>query len=267
MTNNKNQELMETLEKNVTEFFNSERYTDWLDMQAKFYNYSYSNTVLIASQCRDASRVAGYGAWKKIGRQVKKGEKAIKILAPMVGKKKTEDENGREKEVKAIYGFKAVNVFDVAQTEGEELPTVVTELEGNSEEAVRVYTELAEVIKADNIGLTVEDTGSANGYYSPMERRIAIGHTLSHDHALKTLIHEYSHALTHYEDQDYSEGEVIAESVAYIVSNRLGIESGEYSFGYVAVWSGNQNISKLKKVAGDIQKTAKKILEDLGVQS
>lgn len=264
------EEITQELEKGVQEVFDSEKYKAYLEFVSKFYDYSVNNTILIWMQRPDASFVAGYKAWQtKFNRQVKKGEKGIKILAPMPKKftKKMKDENGNEVEKEIQYtAFRAISVFDISQTEGEDVPQIVSTLDG----AVENYVEIVEKLKAlSPVPVDFEAFDSkAKGYYSPSESRIVVQPDLSELQSLKTLIHEISHAILHNDDGEEAEAnrhtkEVQAESVAYTVCAALGLDTSEYSFSYVAGWSDGREVKELTASMDVIRRTAKDIIEAL----
>ena len=261
--------ITEELEEGVKAIFASDRYREYLDCMGKFYNYSFNNTVLIFSQMPTASLVAGYNAWQnKFHRQVRKGERAIKILAPCPHKqiKSVEREDGsrEEKEIRWT-SYRAVNVFDVSQTEGAELPSIVSKLSGGVDTFPDTFNRLCGV---SPVPVAYENIDHANGYFSTTENRIAIKAGMSEQQTLKTLVHEIAHAMLHGEDGEQKEAgrrtrEVQAESVAYIVCSALGLDTADYSFGYIAGWSDGQEIKELSGSMDVIRKTAKTILEKL----
>lgn len=265
------EEITKKLEEGVKEVFNGENYQNYLNVMAKFYNYSFNNCLLIAMQKPDATLIAGYQAWqKKFNRQVKKGEKGIKILAPTPHKFKKEikKEDGtiEEKEVQYMT-FRATTVFDISQTEGEELPSIVQMLDGSVEGFQKLLEQLRSIspVQVD----FEEIKGGANGYYSHVENRIVVRNDLSEQHTVKTLIHEISHAILHNKEDgeekeaDRNTKEVQAESIAYTVCQYLGLDTSDYSFGYVAGWSKGRDIKDLQDSMEVIRKTAKQIIEDL----
>lgn len=273
MSNNKEavKELTDRLECGLDALFNSKQYTDYLNMEAKFHNYSVNNIILIALQCPEASRVAGFGAWKKnFNRNVKKGEKAIQILAPVVHKREvkkpeSETDSGEEetKEVKWIT-YRRVNVFDVSQTEGDPLPELgVNELKGN----VKEYKRFLEALQQESpVLVSYEDVdGGAKGYFSKAEKKIVVQKGMSEAQTIKTLIHEITHAKLHSEKNEKSSRtkEVEAESVAYIVGQRYGIDTSDYSFGYIAGWSSGKDRKELKNSLNTICATAAEIIDAL----
>ena len=262
-------EITEQLEQGVKDVFESDKYKEYLDFMSKFYNYSVNNIILIMYQKPDASLIAGYKAWQtKFKRQVRKGEKGITILAPCPHKIIKEDENGEEKEIRWT-SFRAVKVFDVSQTEGEDVPKYIEPLSGD----VDGYQELIErLLSASPAPINFEDVeGSALGCYNLLEKRIAIQSGMSEAQTVKTMIHEISHAILHDEDEgmekeaDRKTREVQAESVAYTVCNMLGLDTSDYSFGYVAGWSNGREVKELTASMEVIRNTAKDIVARLGV--
>lgn len=255
-------ELLAQLTEGVARLTTSADWQRYLDVQSRFHSYSFGNVLLIAAQCPTASRVAGFHAWRKLGRHVVKGEKAIWILAPMVYK---QDDPATGEDERVIRGFKYVPVFDVAQTDGEELPSVCNRLDG--EAPVELFLRLVRV--AGSLGFTVEMAdlpGSTNGDCSHLENRIRIRVGNAPAQQVKTLAHEIAHAILHEDYSDRALAELEAESTAYIVCRALGIDSSEYSLGYVATWAGggDQAITAIKDSCERIQKTAAQILRPFG---
>lgn len=270
--NNKTKELIETLEKGILEVFDSQKYKEYLKVQSMFHNYSSNNVMLIFLQKPTATVVAGYKTWQKLGRQVQKGEKGISILAPCPYKYKKEveviDPETKKpiKEVKIVEGlrFKKVSVFDISQTEGKELPSLTTEIKTNSEKSRMVISAIKEI---SEVPILFEDIkGGAKGYFSPIENKIVIKNGMSQDQTVKTLIHEYTHSQLHGMKNpliDRATAEVQAESVAFIVSNRYGIDTSEYSFNYLASWSSGKDLKELKNSLDIIQKVSNDIVEKI----
>lgn len=282
-------EITDQLEQGIQDLFESEKYMAWLRTMSKFHDYSLNNTLLIAFQRPDASLVAGYTAWQKqFGRQVQKGEKAIKILAPAPYKEKVEmdkidpitqvpvlDAEGNPvKEIQEVKrpAFKVVNVFDVSQTDGKELPSLgVDELSGD----VREYELFFEALKRScPVPMEFEAIeGSAKGYYHQMEQRIAIREGMSQIQTIKTAIHEMAHQRLHAIDpldekseivnQTRSSKEVEAESVAFTVCQHYGIDTSDYSFAYVAGWSHGKETPELKASLNTIRKTANEMITEI----
>lgn len=245
-------EVTDRLEQGVTELFESERYKEYLRVMARFHNYSFNNTLLIAMQCPGATRLAGFQTWKKFGRHVKKGEKGIKVIAPTPFKKIIE-KDGEEREV-LVPRYKVVSTYDLSQTEGKPLPSIATPLMGSMDTFNDIYAALEQV---SPVPIGFEDIpGSAYGYYSPSEKRIAVREGLSEQQTLKTLVHEISHAKLH--DVDLSKPkderpqidrqtmECQAESVAFTVCQHFGLDTSGYSFGYVAGWSSEKELKELR---------------------
>jgi len=262
-------EITEKLEQGVKDVFTSGRYTEYLKFMGKFTNYSFNNIMLILMQKPDASLVAGYKAWQtKFKRQVRKGEKGITILAPCSHKVVVgEDDDGNDIE-KCWTSFRAVKVFDVSQTDGEELPTgFVDVLTGEVEH----YDDLLEKLRGISpVNVDFEDIeNGANGYFNSADKRIAVKRGMSQQQTIKTLVHEISHAMLHDKDggeekeADRNTREVQAESVAYTVCSMLGLDTSDYSFGYVAGWSSGKDVKELTASMEVIRKTAKLIVDGL----
>ena len=280
------QEITEKLEQGIKELFESEKYKTYLNTMSKFHNYSFNNTMLIAMQKPDATLVAGFKAWQKnFDRHVKKGEKGIRILAPAPYKIKEEqekldpvtgeimlDKNGmpitEEVEIK-IPAFRVVPVFDVSQTDGKEMPDIgVNELSGSVEDYEDFMQALTEV---SPVPITYEDIdGDAKGYFHTTDHRIAIQEGMSQSQTVKTAIHEVAHAKLHDRernqdidavlDKDRNTKEVEAESVAYTVCQHFGIDTSDYSFGYIAGWSSDRDMKELKSSLDTIRKTASELI-------
>ena len=277
-------EITDRLETGIQELFESERYKSYLTTMSKFHSYSFNNTLLIAMQ--GGQLVAGYNKWRDdFHRNVKKGEKAIKILAPAPFKAKKEvqklDAQGRPvmgkdgkpiTEVQEIQvpAFKIVSVFDVSQTEGEPLPSIgVEELTGSVER----YGEFFKALEQTSpVPIGFEDIpGGSHGYYHLTEKRIAIQEGMSELQTLKTAIHEIAHSKLHAIDPeapaieqadrpDSRTREVQAESVAYAVCQHYGLDTSDYSFGYVAGWSSGKDLKELKASLETIRATAHELI-------
>jgi antirestriction protein ArdC len=260
MTKTTGTDALQRLRDGVETLKQSDEWTRWLNVQSRFHHYSWGNCVLIAMQRPDATRVAGFHKWLELGRCVRKGERGIQILAPMVGKKsKDADPN----EPKVCFGFRGVYVFDVSQTDGENLPEVCNRLEGDDPDGL--FEQLTAL--ANDRGVSVEfadDLGTANGVYAFTSKTISIRAGLSPAQAVKTLVHEIAHALLHDEHAaiaDRNGCELEAESVAYVVTSALGIDASGYSFGYIAAWA--KDTAQFEKSAERINKTAHGILSSL----
>lgn len=281
------QEITDKLEEGLKELFESEKYKTYLSTMSKFHNYSFNNTLLIAMQKPEATLVAGYKAWQKnFERHVNKGEKAIRILAPAPYKIKEErdkldpvtgemmfDENGmpqKEQVEVTIPVFRAVSVFDVSQTDGKpiqelEAQELLSTVEGY-EDFVQALMNVAPV----PIGF--EDIpGDSKGYFHTEEKRIAVQENMSESQTLKTMVHEVAHSMLHNKEinrddlmeapaKDRNTKEVEAENVAYTVCKHFGIDTSDYSFGYIAGWSSGKDMKELKSSLDTIRKTASELI-------
>ena len=272
-------EITEKLKTGVNEIFESGQYEQYLKVMSKFHDYSTNNTILIALQRPDATRVAGFTTWKnEFQRSVKKGEKGIKILAPMFFKKEpqekdvpdsethsSENHEQEENEEQIITRFKVVNVFDICQTEGKELPRIgVDALKGDIEHYEAFYHSLEKTSPVPMAFEAIE--GASRGYYDLVNKRIAIKAGLSQLQTIKTAIHEIAHATLHADknsNTDRSTAEVQAESIAYTVCSYYGLDTSDQSFGYVAGWSRGKEIKELKDSLEIIRKTSSQIITDI----
>ncbi|MDZ7578431.1 MAG: ArdC-like ssDNA-binding domain-containing protein [Candidatus Nanopelagicales bacterium] len=265
---NRKDEVLTSLADGIAALAESDRWQEWLQAQSRFHHYSFNNVILIDRQDPEATRVAGFHAWKKLGRCVRKGERAIWILAPMTRKVTDEDERpDTETGTRQLIGFRPVPVFDLRQTDGEPLPAVCSKLQGDAPD---IYSQLVAV--AHSIGYTVEEdylTGSVNGDCNYAEHLIRIEARNAERQQVKTLAHELGHAMLHEGNEDRALGELEAESVAFIVMSALGVDSSDYSFGYVAGWSGGSDeaIAAIKASGSRIQSAADQILQGVDDQS
>lgn len=293
-------EITDQLEAGIAKLFESDAFRQYLKTLSKFHDYSLNNTLLIAMQKPDATLVAGYGAWQKqFGRQVLKGEKAIRILAPAPYKRKMEvdktdphtgevlinSDGSTKKEIQEIMvpAFKVVNVFDVSQTDGKELPTLgVNELTGE----ISQYDDFIQALKLTcPVPMEFEQiSGGAKGYFHTIENRIAIQEGMSQVQTAKTAIHEMAHQKLHSiatekteqpepnpsvdPEQDRSHltrntKEVEAESVAYTVCQHYGIDTSDYSFAYIAGWSQGKETPELKASLNTIRLAASEMITEI----
>lgn len=281
------QEITDKLEEGLKELFESEKYKTYLSTMSKFHNYSFNNTLLIAMQKPEATLVAGYKAWQKnFERHVNKGEKAIRILAPAPYKIKEErdkldpvtgemmfDENGmpqKEQVEVTIPAFRAVSVFDVSQTDGKPIPELEAQELLSTVEGYEDFVQALMNVAPVPIGF--EDIpGDSKGYFHTEEKRIAVQENMSESQTLKTMVHEVAHSMLHNNEinrddlmeapaKDRNTKEVEAESVAYTVCQHFGIDTSDYSFGYIAGWSSGKDMKELKSSLDTIRKTASELI-------
>ena len=286
-------ELTDRLEQGVKDLFESDRFSTYLRVMSKFHPYSLNNVLLIFMQFPGATRVAGYHAWKKdFGRTVKRGEKGIKIFAPcpyqaFMERDKCDpdtrrpilDSDGkpvRETVLVQRQSFKIVTVFDVSQTEGRELPRLgVEELSGTVEQFQSLCNAL-EQLSPVPVRYEAPASPNAKGSYSHMEQCVYVRPGMSQTQTLKTLIHEIAHAKLHAlpvengavtapPEKDRQTREVEAESVAYVVCRHFGVDTSDYSFGYVAGWSRGRGMEELKASLECIRSTAAALID--GIES
>lgn len=278
----KMKEITDRLEQGILGIYESDRYADYLRTMSKFHNYSFNNTILIAMQ--GGNLVKGYKQWEKeFDRHVKPGEKAIKIIAPapFTVKKQVEkidpdtqkpvfDKDGKpvteEKEIK-IPAFRVVSVFDISQTEGKELPALTYELTGNVEQYKDFFVALE---KTSPFAMGFEAlSGGVKGRCNYEEKRIIINEGMDELQNIKTAIHEIAHATLHDtalampERPDRRTREVQAESVAYAVCQHYGLDTSDYSFGYIAGWSSGKELAELKGSLETIRSTAASLIDTI----
>ncbi len=284
------QELTDKLEQGLQDLFNSDSYCNYLRTMSKFHNYSFNNTLLIAMQKPDATLVAGYKAWQKnFERHVNKGEKAIRILAPAPYKIKEErdkidpvtqellldkDGNPQKEEVEiTIPAFRAVSVFDVAQTDGKPIPELAAKELLSDVEGYQDMIRAVEAISPVPIELE-EIAGDSKGYYDREAKRIAVQENMSESQTLKTMIHEVVHSKLHSKEveqdeqmkKDRNTKEVEAESIAYTVCQHFGIDTSDYSFGYIAGWSSGRDTKELRSSMDTIRRTASELITGIEEQ-
>ena len=284
------QELTDKLEQGLHDLFNSDSYRNYLSTMSKFHNYSFNNTLLIAMQKPDATLVAGYKAWQKnFERHVNKGEKAIRILAPAPYKIKEErdkidpvtqellldkDGNPQKEEVEiTIPAFRAVSVFDVAQTDGKPIPELAAKELLSDVEGYQDMIRAVEAISPVPIELE-EIAGDSKGYYDREAKRIAVQENMSESQTLKTMIHEVAHSKLHSKEveqdeqmrKDRNTKEVEAESIAYTVCQHFGVDTSDYSFGYIAGWSSGRDTKELRASMDTIRRTASELITGIEEQ-
>lgn len=278
----------ETLQKGVESVFQSEEYRNYLEVMSRFPRYSVNNTILIAMQRPDASHVCSYGQWKKFGRSVKKGAHGIKIYAPTpytttidqemrdpITRETVMDADGapvREQVEVRRVAFKVVNVFDLSDTEGKELPELgVHQLTGEVEEYDRFMEALMRTAQIPVSFETIES--EANGYFNRADNTIVLREGMSQQQTIKTAIHEISHSRLHSIDAENGQNvsdlpdkntrEVQAESVAFVVCSRYGIDTSDYSFPYISSWSDGRETPELKASLQVIRETASTLIDEI----
>ena len=258
------EEALERLESGVSQILDGEEFKRYLSVAAKFHRYSANNCLLILMQWPNATRVAGYRAWQQLGRQVRKGEKGIKILAP-ISRTVAEDEETGEK-VRALVGFKTTTVFDVSQTDGEELSEAPCPEDLDPEEGAQiageVYEGLLSFCKAEGVAVELEERRSGEyGSYQRTERRITLNAALPATEKATTLAHELAHHLLHAQAAGTMKQtrEIEAEGAAFVVCAAFGLDTSRFTFAYVANYAGEPET--LKAALERIQGAARRLIE------
>lgn len=288
-------EIVDSIENGIKELFESDKYRQYLATMSRFHRYSVNNTMLIYMQRPDATHVAGFNKWRdQFGRNVLKGEKGIRIIAPTPYKKKIEeiktdpetnapvlDADGKaiieEKEIR-IPMFKVVSVFDVSQTAGKPLPQLAADLSGN----VQQYEVFMEALRrASPVPMEIKSVArDTDGFFSAKAQSITIRAGMSEVQTVCAAVHEIAHAKLHdYEhmteladdgetilvpgEKSRNTEEVEAESISYAVCQYYGIETGENSFGYIATWSKGKELKELRASLETINKTASELITDI----
>lgn len=267
--------IEEHIKSGIANYLDSETFKNYLDFALQFRQYSYRNKILIQSQNPKASLVAGYRAWQDKGRQVQRGEKALKIFVPSLAAKKDKDGNySRDKEgnvIKEVKGFYLASVYDVRQTEGEPIPKPIYELEENINNPQKFDWYIKAITKLSPVPIQfAEIKGTAKGFFVPSEKQITIRPGMSESQTIKTMLHEITHSILHdnnvpvFGSSEYARQEIEAESVAYMIANSLGIETQEYSFGYLASWTDlGLSLENLEKSLDLICNQAQKMMGEL----
>ena len=265
------EDIIRRLEAGIAQLTTSQAWTEWLTVQRRFHQYSANNVLLIRLQCPEATRVAGFRRWLELGRHVRKGEKGIAILAPIVRRAKVVDEDtGQERViVGAPSNFRIAHVFDISQTDGDELPEHPAQrLSGDDPDGS--YDGLVAV--ARGIGYSVQEDflpGGTNGVCRFGSKTITVDPSNDPIQMVKTLAHELGHAILHDPDGGWlgsrELAELEAESVAFVVGDGLGLDTSAYSFGYVATWAGggDEAVRGIAASAQRISRAARQILEAL----
>ncbi|HEM3612647.1 TPA: toprim domain-containing protein [Streptococcus suis] len=267
--------LAQHLKEGIHQYLDSTQYKEFLKTMSRFPHYSYRNVMLLKAQKPDVQAVTSFKSWKEdFGRSVKKGEKSLRIFAPMVVKAKDpetgevlKDDKGQDI-TRTI--FKLVPVFDISQTEGKELPQPIYQLEGTHENYAKLYRSAKEYAQSKGLRFEFDaNLGEANGYYSRKDQKIVIKSGMSEQQTLKTIYHELAHADLHSskttdKELKYSHAELQAESVAYIVSNHYGLDTGSYTFGYLASWTEDKTaLTDLEAQLEIVQKEAQQLIYSL----
>lgn len=264
--------LSQHLKEGIKDYLDSDQYKSFLTAMSKFHHYSPRNVSLLLRQNPEVSAVASFKKWKDdFGRSVNKGEKALKVVAPVTVIKK--DEQGKpildehNKPVTQVY-YKYVPVFDVSQTSGRELPRAINELEGSYEDYLQLYQATKLTAKEKGVGVSFDTSlEKARGYYAPASHQIVLRAGMSEQATLKTFFHELAHATLHHEKSELasltrSSQELQAESVAYVMASHYGFDTSEYSFGYLASWSPDkETLAELEAQLEIVQRTANDLIK------
>ena len=269
-------DILKSLESGIREFMDSDKYRTYLKAVSKFHDYSSNNIMLITMQKPDASLVAGYSTWKnEFKRYVRKGEKGIRIIAPIPVTVEKEKENvdefgnvSMEKVLVTVPKFKAVTVFDVSQTEGQPLPNISPEMLTSE---VKDYSGfLMALEKSSRVPVEYKDVeGEAKGYYSPLSDEIVIQRGMSQAQTVKTLVHEMAHSFLHSRMDGgafvpQKTKEIQAESIAFSVCTHFGIDTSEYTFPYVSAWSNELDLKTIRDSMDTIRKTSSMLILEIG---
>lgn len=252
-------ELLASLTQGVEELHTTAKWEEFLSAQSRFHRYSYLNTLLILSQRPDARAVAGYGTWRRLNRAVRRGERAIWIVAPR--RRRVAESSST---VEEIIGFRRVGVFDVTQTEGDELVEVCRPLVGA--DSAGAFERLAAV--ANTVGFCVVRATMPSAVFGDCTYStscIRVSSAAAPAQAVKTLAHEIAHAMLHEGCENRALAELEAESVAFVVCRHLGLDTSEYSLGYVTRWAGGTEVAleQIKCSCARITATAKRIIDSL----
>ena len=282
-------EYTDKLKEGILGVFESDKYIQYMDFLSLFPHYSVGNSMLIMLQRPNATLVQSFTSWKKLDRHVKKGEKGIKIIAPVVYKipvssSSSADSNDDDDttpsdggSVKVARGFKLTTTFDVSQTEGADLPEYYGEEELTGKVA-DYQTILKAAISASPVRVSFSNDiqGEAKGYFDPGHDCIVVRKEMSEVQTLKTLLHEMTHAALHSQNAlaerkkktgkvpDRYQKETEAESTAYVICRHFGIDTSGYSFPYVASWNKDKTLKDLKESLSMIQKTAESYIDKIG---
>jgi antirestriction protein ArdC len=283
----KRAEQREAVENSVRELMTTEGWARWIEARQRFHNYSFGNTMLIAFQKPDASMVASFTTWKDLGRFVRKGEHGIRILAPMtvkarkdavkvdgesrlspaqIGARVTTAMRETEAEMETFLRFKLVSVFDISQTDGEDIPDMPREpIEGDSH--AEYLPDLERF--AGELGYSVRyaETGERGGWCDPTNREVVVSETQSPNGRVRVLVHELAHALgVDYTDYSRADAEVIVETAAIIACGTLGLDTSGESIPYIAGWGSRTDLAAIRQFAAKVDECASRIERALGVK-
>jgi hypothetical protein len=254
-------QAVQLLEDGIDGILSSDGFAAYLRTMAHLPQYSFGNLVLIHAQHPHPTMIAGYRKWQELGRQVRKGEKGLKIFVPHKYPVPQEEAETEERARFVLRGFGVGTVFDVSQTDGPPLPEPpqVQTIEGESTAGTQLYHDLLNSLEADGVTVAREETRPAHGYYEPLTDRIVLGHHVRGDQATKTLAHEIAHRVAgHTLGMNDRDVETVAESVAFVVLTHFGVDSSGYSFPYVARWARERDI--LKRNLETIQQVAQTMI-------
>ena len=260
-------DIIDSLETGVRDLFASDAYAAYLETMSHFHTYSLSNTLLIYRQMPSATYVAGFRVWSEtFGRRIRKGEKGIRILAPVIRREElfNEDGSGTGISERRLAGFRAATVFDISQTAGEEIPLSLARELNAKVENYESFLQALILISPVPVRFTKIESG-ANGFFRPIDRDIFIREGMSQAQTVKTLLHEITHALLHAKDASSDHAarlrrEIEAESTAYAVSRYYGIRTDDYSFGYIAGWSDDRSLRELRDSLDTVRRTTADII-------
>lgn len=263
-------ELQEHLQRGINQYLDSENFKNYLDFVSQFHNYSFNNILLLKAQKSDITMIASFKKWNDLGRKIKKSEQALFVFAPREVYKKDADGNyikdNNGEFIKSTY-FKLVPVFDISQTSGAKLPQPIYRLEENFKDPLEFKRIFESISKVSNVPIRFEEfseESNLNGYYHHEKKEIVIRKKMSEQMIVKTLLHELVHSRIHSLDENRSQKEFEAESVAYIVANHFGIDTSNYTFGYLSSWTDEgRKIEMFTTALENITKEAQSLIREL----
>lgn len=263
-------ELQEHLQRGINQYLDSENFKNYIDFVSQFHNYSFNNILLLKAQKSDITMIASFKKWNDLGRKIKKSEQALFVFAPREVYKKDADGNyikdNNGEFIKSTY-FKLVPVFDISQTSGARLPQPIYRLEENFKDPLEFKRIFESISKVSNVPIRFEEfseESNLNGYYHHEKKEIVIRKKMSEQMIVKTLLHELVHSRIHSLDENRSQKEFEAESVAYIVANHFGIDTSNYTFGYLSSWTDEgRKIEMFTTALENITKEAQSLIREL----